>query len=121
MDEAAYWPLVRGIWRKRPVLLVAGSGKGRRALAGFLGGASSVDTLDAPERDAWAAYSAILGDCLAWARSKRAPLVYLALGATATVLAFELSARGVQALDLGHMAQSWHKVDMKAPEMKKAS
>lgn len=113
MDEGAFWPMVRDIWRKRPVLLVAGSSKGRRAAGEFLGNASSVDMLDAPERDAWAARDGIRDDILAWSRTKRRPVIYMALGATAAVLAHELGAHGVQALDLGHMCQSWAKCDMK--------
>lgn len=113
-DEDAYWQLVRGIWQDRPVLLVAGSAKGHRAMGGFLRNAASVDVLDAPERDAWAAYGGILADCLAWAKVKERPLVYAALGATAAVLSYGLGKRGVQCLDLGHAAQSWHRADMKA-------
>jgi hypothetical protein len=108
MDEAAYWPLVRGIWQDRPVLLVAGSPKGKKA-TGFLDNAASVDTLDCPERDAWGFYEGVLADCLAWARPKKRPLIYAALGATAAVLCAELATHGVQALDLGHMWQSWAK------------
>lgn len=121
MDEAAYWPMVRGIWQDRPVLLVAGSGKGMRAADEFLGNAASVDRLDAPERDAWDAYEGILADCVAWAAAKRRPLVYAALGASAAVLAHDLGKRGVQCLDLGHICQSWHRADMKGPELKKAA
>lgn len=120
MDEAAYWPLVREIWRDRPVLLVAGSAKGHRAAGEFLANAASVDCLDAPERDAWAAYDGILADCLAWAATKERPLVYAALGASAAVLAYDLGKRGVQCLDAGHLAQSWHRADMKGPELKVA-
>lgn len=121
MDEDAYWATVRGIWQDRPVLLIAGSEKGRRAADAFLSNASSVDTLDAPERDAWAARKAIRSDILAWARTKRNPVVYMALGATAAVLSHQLGAYGIQALDLGHMCQSWHRADMKGPELKKAA
>lgn len=121
MDEDAYWPMVRGIWQDRPVLLVAGSGKGMRAADEFLGNAASVDRLDAPERDAWGAYEGILADCLAWAAAKRQPLVYAALGASAAVLAWDLGKRGVQCLDLGHAAQSWHRSDLKSGEFKKVA
>lgn len=107
MDEDAYWRLVRGIWQDRPVLLVVGSSKGRRAADEFLTNASSVDTLDAPQRDAWAAYEGILNDCLAWAATKQRPLVYAALGASAAVLADCLGVAGIQCLDMGHAAQSW--------------
>ena len=121
MDEAAYWPLVRGIWQDRPVLLLAGSAKGYRAGDEFLSNASSVDRLDAPDRDAWGVYEGLLSGCLAWAAAKRRPLVYAALGASAAVLAHDLGKRGVQCLDLGHICQSWHRADMKGPELKKAA
>ena len=113
MDEDAYWQLVRGIWQGRPVLLIAGSGKGKGAAGDFLANARSVDVLDAPERDAWASYKGIRKDCLAWAATKDRPLVYAALGATAAVLCHDLAAHGIQGLDLGHMAQSWRRSDMK--------
>ena len=36
-----------------------------------------------------------------------------ALGASATVLAYDLGVAGVQALDIGHMPQSWMEIDPK--------
>ena len=107
VDEDAYWSLVRAQWQARPVLLISGSGKGLKARDGFLDNAESVDVLQAPARDAWADYDAILADCLAWAGVKRDPFVYAALGATATILCAELAEHGVQAQDWGHAAQSW--------------
>lgn len=121
MDEDAYWRLVRGQWQDRPVLLLAGSGKGLRAQDEFLANAASVDVLQAPERDAWASYEAIRADCLAWAGVKRAPFVYAALGASAAILCAEIAKHGVQAQDWGHAAQSWHRSDLKSGEFKKAA
>lgn len=121
MDEDAYWPLVRGQWQDRPVLLLHGSPKGLRARDEFLANAASVDVLQAPERDAWASYEAIRADCLAWAKVKRDPFIYVALGATAAVLCGEMAKHGVQAQDWGHAAQSWHRADMKGPEFKKVA
>lgn len=121
MDEDAYWRIVRGQWQDRPVLLLAGSAKGLKARDGFLTNASSVDVLQAPERDAWASYEAIRADCLAWAKVKPDPFIYVALGATAATLCAELAKHGVQAQDWGHAAQSWHRADMKGPELKKVA
>ena len=121
MDENAYWRLVRSQWQDRPVLLLAGSGKGLRAQDEFLANAASVDVLQAPERDAWASYEAIRADCLAWAGVKRDPFVYAALGATAAILCAEMAKHGVQAQDWGHAAQSWNRSDLKSGEFKKAA
>lgn len=115
-DEAAYWRTVRGIWAGRPVLLVAGSSKAHRAADGLLDNAGSLDVLDAPARDAWAAYEGIRADCEAWAQIRARPLVVAALGAAATVLCHDLGKRGVQAIDVGHMAQSYARQDPKAAD-----
>ena len=109
-DEEAYWRLVRGIWQDRDVLLVAGSAKGLQAGA-LLTNAASVKVLQSLERNAWTDRDRLMEACLAWVQDEkpRDPLVYLALGATATVLAHDLTICGIQALDLGHMAGSWLK------------
>lgn len=111
-DEPTYWATWRKVWDGRPVLLVTGSGKGRRSMK-LLGNAASVDVLDVPRTDAWAAYKGIVGDCRAWAAAKAEPLVAAAMGASATVLAHELAREGIQTLDLGHMAQSYARVSPK--------
>jgi hypothetical protein len=105
----AYWANVRQIWDGRPVLLVTGSKKGRSAEFGLLDNAGDVTVWDlAQKTDCWSRYPRILAECERWARKQAGdPLVYAALGATATVLAADLSARGVQCIDAGHMAQSF--------------
>ena len=108
-DEAGYWQIVRGIWQDRPVLLVAGSDKGLAARE-FLGNAASVQVLQSMARDAWVDRDRLMAECLRWvslAPRQHAPLIYLALGATATVLAHDLTLCGIQALDMGHCASSW--------------
>ena len=101
--------MVRGIWQDRPVLLVHGSEKGLRKEHGFLGNAASVQLLQSVARDAWADHDRLMDECVRWASisPKQQPLVVMALGATATVLAHDLTLCGIQALDIGHMASSW--------------
>jgi hypothetical protein len=110
--EDDYWATWRKVWSGRPVLLVAGSNKGRRSVK-LLGTAASLDTLDVPRQDAWAAYEGIVADCRAWAAAKTDPLVAAACGATATILAHELGRDGIQTLDIGHMTQSYARVSPK--------
>lgn len=105
--EAEFWRLWQEIWAARPVLLVTGSNKGRRAEGKLLGNAASVDRLDCPKQDAWAAQEALMADCMAWAAAKVDPLVALACGPTATVLAHALGKAGVQAIDIGHAPQAF--------------
>lgn len=108
-DHEAYWTKVRQIWNGRPVLLVTGSKKGKSAEFGLLDNAEKVETWDlAQKTDCWQRYPKILQACERWAQKQAGdPLVYAAIGATATVLAADLSARGVQCIDAGHMAQSF--------------
>lgn len=108
-SHAEYWAKVRQIWEGRPVLLVSGSKKGRSALGGLLNNAGDVTVWDlAQKTDCWSSYAKILRGCESWAAKQAGdPLVYAALGATATVLAADLCARGIQCIDAGHMAQSF--------------
>ena len=109
-DKAAYWAIVRRIWQDRPVLLVHGSEKGLQARdSGMLGNAASIQVLQSMRCDAWADRDRLIDECLRWAEIARqqSPLVCMCLGATATVLAFDLTRLGIQALDIGHMASSW--------------
>lgn len=111
-DEDAYWHEWRSIWAHRRVLLVTGSGKGMRS-KDLLSTAASIEVLDVPRQSAWSAYQGALDDCRAWAACKADPCVVAACGAMATVLCHGLGSEGVQALDVGHMAQSWARVSPK--------
>lgn len=106
-NEKLFWQWWQRIWNRRPVLLVTGSNKGRRAEGKLLGNAASVDRLDCPKQDAWAVQEALLADCMAWAAAKADPVVTLACGPTATILAHALGVRGVQAIDIGHAPQAY--------------
>lgn len=112
-DEDAYWNLWRMIWADRPVLLVTGSQKGLAARQSLLGTAASVDVLNTPRPDAWSLFEELKESAEAWGAGKSNPCVVLACGATATVLAHDLGAAGIQALDLGHAAQAAARVNQK--------
>jgi hypothetical protein len=117
-DEPAYWHLFQSIWEHRPVMLVTGTKKGRRAQAGgLLDTAASVDVLDCPRQDAWSAYDALMADMVAWAHAKTHPVVVLACGAAATVAAYTLQTKhGIQAIDIGHAAQSMARMQPREDE-----
>ena len=63
--------------------------------------------------NAWTRYPWILNYCRVWGEGRENALVLAALGATATVLAYDLGVIGVQTLDIGHMPQSWMEIDPK--------
>jgi Glycosyltransferase GT-D fold len=114
-DRELWWRKLRELWRGRDVLLVTGSNKGMVADTMLKPDARSVITLRlAANTDAWERFPWLLEYCRGWARSGNGnALVLLALGATATVLAHDLGAAGLQALDIGHLPQSWQGISPK--------
>lgn len=97
IDNAAYWNLVRGLWRGEDVTLVIGTEKSL-TVDMIRGEAKSVKTIMGPGKDA---YSEIDGieDMIGEPKG----VVILCLGATATVLAWRLARKRVRAHDLGHI------------------
>ena len=88
------------LWEGRDIVLV--EGKLSRVGCGnnFLEQANSIKRILAPPRNAFDKYDEILSFISQNISAEQ--LIILALGPTATVLAYELSDLGYQALDLGH-------------------
>lgn len=95
IDTPAYWAMVESLWVDEDVTLVRGSGKS--LIAEDLVGARSVTEILAPRQQAWFDYDGLME------RIGRPKRVILCLGPTATVMAVDLCAKGVHAIDLGHM------------------
>lgn len=90
-----YWSALESLWLGRDVTLVRGSSKS--LTADDLTGAATVREILAPRQGAWADYASLLD------RIGRPERALLCLGPTATVMAVDLCARGVHAIDLGHV------------------
>lgn len=94
IDRPDYWQMLESLWVGQDVTLVRG---GRHGLtAADLVGAGTVTEILAPQQDAWNDYQALLEQIGTPARA------LLCLGPTATVMAVDLCAKGVHAIDLGH-------------------
>ncbi len=93
--------LFQDIWKGRNVLLIEGeysrTGVGNRLLEGT----KSVRRIIAPAQDAFACYDRIL-EC-ALAHKVKDMLALISLGPTATVLAYDLTCHGIQAVDIGQL------------------
>lgn len=103
-----YWRAVKRLWWARDVVVVGGSHKSLKA--GDLEDALSVAEVDCPRQHAWSAHDELL-DRLKGERRR----VLLCCGATATVLAWELAAFGVHAIDLGHLGMFLRKARVGEP------
>lgn len=95
IDTDEYWAMVESLWIGEEVTLVRGSGKS--LIAEDLEGARSVTEIIGPKQHAWFEYQALLDRI---GTPKRA---LLCLGPCATIMAVDLCAKGVHAIDLGHI------------------
>lgn len=98
IDTPEYWALFRTLWEGQEITLVRGSGKSFTAERLMEWGAGRVTEILAPRQHAWSEYRRLLERI---GTPKRA---MLCLGPTATVMAVDLCARGVHAIDCGHAA-----------------
>lgn len=120
IDTPEFWQLLTQLWVRRDVVLVAGTERSLRA--DQLVGANSVRRVDTPRRDAYAEIDRILEEI-----GKPAGTVLMCAGPTATVLAARLAAKGVHAVDLGHVgmfmrhagAYRYTRDDVISPEYRK--
>jgi hypothetical protein len=109
IHQPAYWSQVEDLWRGKDVTLVRGSGK---SLTGALltPSARSVNEILCARQNAWAEREELLE------RIGRPARVILCCGPTATALAVELAARGVHAIDLGHIGMWFKRLDRSADQ-----
>jgi hypothetical protein len=91
----AYWRMVEDLWRDKDVTLVRGSDKS--LTPALLSSAKNVREVRCERQDAWRNYARLLD------RIGTPTRVLLCCGPTATVLAVDLCARGVHAVDVGHV------------------
>lgn len=95
-----YKMLLRNLWANRDVLIVTGE-KSRFVLIDELfDNIRSVEFLYGPSQNAFSSYDELLSRIRSRAEHR---LVLLALGPTATVLAYDLAKEGRQTLDIGHL------------------
>lgn len=92
--------LLKSIWKGKDITIVEGN-KSRLGVGNDLfAEASSCIRIIAPNKEAFAQYDSLLEGVF---KTDKSRLVLIALGATATVLAYDLAKCGYQALDIGHV------------------
>lgn len=91
---------VKQLWGKRKILIVEGE-QSRLGLGNDLfEGAISIERVICPSINAFEKYANIIDEVRKHCKSK---LILIALGPTATVLAYDLAMMGYQAIDIGHI------------------
>lgn len=96
INTPEYWKQVESLWLGQDVTLVRGSSKG--LTCDDLVGAGTIREIVGPRQHSFEEYDALMERI---GTPKRA---LLCLGPTATVMAVDLCARGVHAIDFGHVA-----------------
>lgn len=109
-QSAYYFKLIQQIWEAKDVLLIEGE-KSRLGVGNDLfDNAKSIRRILAPNKDAFDYYDAIMNAVQNYASD--ADIILLALGPTATVMAYDLARKGFQAIDIGHVdiEYEWYKM-----------
>lgn len=91
---------LKKIWKDRKLLIVEGMQTRMGIGNDLFNGAKSIKRILCPAENAYSKYNYILESCL---KCSKDYLILIALGATATVLAYDLAKNGFQALDFGHV------------------
>lgn len=100
-----YVKRLKEIWKNRDVVLLEGQEARLGVGNDILDGAKSISRiLFSPVRNAFNKYNQILS---AFDDINTDDLVLLALGPTATVLAYDLCKKGYQAVDIGHISEEY--------------
>ena len=96
-----YFKLIQQIWADKDILLIEGE-KSRLGVGNDLfDNVKSIRRILAPNTNAFDHYDAIMK--IVQKYSPNEYLILLALGPTATVMAYNLAQKGYQAIDIGHI------------------
>lgn len=108
---------LKKLWDKRNVIIVEGYTSQVGVGNDILDNAKSIRRILCPNKNAFDYYESIYNSVIE--NYNDGDLIILALGPTATVLAYDLSKKGIQALDMGHfdIEYEWYlaKTDIKIP------
>lgn len=104
INRPDYWDKVRSIWAGKDVTLVRGGAKS--LMPDLMPEAKSVREVVGPRLNAWGHYKELMDEI----GTPDHP-VLICLGITATVMAVDLCAKGVHAIDAGHIGMFLKRVD----------
>jgi hypothetical protein len=108
--NANYWELVKMIWFGRNIVLVEGNDcqfSDACLLTNEFDKCASLANVEAPSKNAFGHYGIILREICQYPKDF---LIVISLGATATVLSYDLYKRGYQALDVGRLVLHHYRV-----------
>jgi glycosyltransferase family protein len=105
-------PLIKQIWENRGVCIIEGEFTRLGIGNDLLANAKSVYRILAPSTNAFDKYDVLKETVKIY--STKSDLILIALGMTATCLAYDLAKEGYQAIDIGHVDVEYEWFRMKA-------
>jgi glycosyltransferase family protein len=91
---------IKKLWNNKNVVIIEGEKTRLGVNNNLLKNAKSIKRILCPARNAYSKYEQILQESLKLSKDN---LILIALGSTATVLAYDLSLQDYQAIDIGHL------------------
>lgn len=99
-DKSEYVVHLRKIWNGRDLCIIEGEQSRIGVGNDLFANAGNIERILCPAKSAYSRYSEILSRALKVSKDR---LVLLAIGQTATVLAYDMSGFGYQVIDVGHV------------------
>lgn len=90
----------KSLWNEKDIVIIEGKGTHLGIGNDLFANAKSINRIICPNKNAYSKYNEILSISLKQSKDK---LFLLALGPTATVLAYDLAQKGYRAIDIGHL------------------
>lgn len=103
-DFESYFSDVRSIWLDRDVVIICGESVFDKIDINIFDCSKTLEYIHAPSHNAFGDYNRLLEQARAISKTT---LIIIILGPTATLLAFDLSLDGYQAMDFGHIAKDY--------------
>jgi len=102
--------LLKQLWANRSVVFVFGKGSRFDCTHEIFSGIKGHSIVYGLPQNAWDEYSKLLNEVKVEIAKHENPLILISLGPTATVLAYDLSKTGVQAIDIGHITNMYDRL-----------
>ena len=104
LNFAEYFEEVKKIWINRDITIICGATVFDNIENNIFSCAKTIEYQHAPSKNAYSEYDKIFSEALKIDQDR---LIIIILGPTATVLAYDLSKNGYQAIDFGHIAKDY--------------
>lgn len=105
---------LKKLWFKKKILIIEGESSKLGVGNDLFSSCESIQRIICPSKNAWNSYEKILN--LSLSLGKQFDLILIALGPTATVLAYDLGLKSLRSIDIGHLDIEYEWFNQRATE-----